>query len=141
MSTSAQHSDARRHILGTGFAFPIEGMKFNPDNDYVCCLICGAVYQSWWDRNHFYLPVGLLKNQRAEIAKELRDKWAAKHAKTHSQREHELLRLSGLSMTPEAAKKLTAFGLIPISDMFQQVEEVSAALFESTPVPTNDSEG
>ena len=134
-------SSERRHILGTGFAFPIEGMKFNPDNDYRACLICGAVYQSWFDRNHRYLPVGLLKNKRAAIAKELRDKWARKHALTHSYYEHELLKKSGLSMTLEAAQKLTAFGLIPISDMMVGYEEVNAALFESSPVPTTDSEG
>ena len=133
-------SDQRRHILGTGFAFPLEGMKFNPDDDYRACLICGAVYQSWFDRNHRYLPVGLLKNKRAAIGKEKRQKWAINHARTHSIYEHQLLRKSGMSMTPEAAKKLAAFGLIPISDMLVNYEEVSGALLESSPVPVDDSE-
>lgn len=137
-------SDERRHLFGTGFAMPIEGMKFNPDKDYRACLICGAVYQSWLDRNYQALPVGPLKQKLAARAKEQRGNWAVKHAGTHSIYEHELLKKSGLSMTPEAAKKLAAFGLLPLSDMMIDYlimgGETTAALRESVPIPITDVE-
>lgn len=136
-------SDQNRHILGSGFAQPIEGMKFNPDKDYRACLICGAVYQSWLDRNYQHLPVGPFKENLAARAKEQRDRWADNHARKHTRYEHELLKMSGLSMTPGAAKKLAAFGLLPISDMmldFFAGGEITAALKESVPVPIVDSE-
>lgn len=122
---------------------PIEGMKFNPDKDYRACLICGAVYQSWLDRNYQHLPVGPYKKRLAASAKQRRDNWADKHARTHSYYEHVLLKMSGLSMTPEAAKKLAAFGLLPISDMmldFYSGGEITAALKESVPIPVVDAE-
>jgi hypothetical protein len=49
-----------------------------------------------------------------------------------------------MSMTPEAAKKLVAFGVIPISDMAtptgNETDEIRVALLESTPVPNNDAD-
>jgi hypothetical protein len=50
-----------------------------------------------------------------------------------------MLKISGLTMTPEAAHKLAAFGLIPISDMVLN-EEVASALMESHPVPSSEVE-
>jgi hypothetical protein len=42
-------------------------------------------------------------------------------------------------MTPEAANKLAAFGLLPILDMVED-EEVQIALFESNSMPADDSQ-
>jgi len=48
-------------------------------------------------------------------------------------------------MTPEAAKKLAAFGLLPVGDMAtpegNESDEIRVALLESSPMPTDDSEG
>jgi hypothetical protein len=127
-------------LLGTGFAFPVKGFDFEPNCDYRACLICGAVFQSWLDRH----PVAPLKSK----ARRWRQEWADNHSKKHSRIEHERLRASGMSMTPTAANKLAAFGLIPISDMFElsvhqaiaERGELAAALLESTPIPIYDAE-
>lgn len=128
-------------LFGTGFAQRIQGMDFDPSCDYRACLICGAVYQSKLDRS----PVAPQALTRA-----MRQRWADKHAKTHPELEHKLLRVSGMSMTPAAANKLAAFGLLPISDMMSDLiaaeydiadrGEVLSALFESSPIPIIESE-
>lgn len=43
-------------------------------------------------------------------------------------------------MTPEAAFKLAAFGIISLSDLLVD-EEVAAALLLSSSIPTNDAKG
>jgi predicted component of type VI protein secretion system len=72
----------------------------------------------------------------AALAKQNRDAWAKTHAYTHTVQEHRQLKLSGRTMTPEAANKLAAYGVIPIVDMVLS-DEHSAALRESKAVPEN----
>lgn len=107
-------------------------MLFDPGSPYRACLICGAIYQSALDRSP---AVGPIKNRAA--AK--RQRWADNHSKKHSRIEHERLRISGMSMTPTAANKLAAFGLLPISDISRR-REVREALLEANSMPFNDSE-
>jgi hypothetical protein len=122
------------HLIGTGFTQRIEGMVFDPSRDYRACLICGDVFQSSLDRAPY--PTDRIRN----TAKKLRDNWAKKHARSHTQKEHAMLKASGMTMTPEAAHKLAAYGLIPVSDMAKFDSEITAALAESHPVPSADAE-
>jgi hypothetical protein len=108
-------------------------MLFDPAKDYRACLICGEIFQSFLDRLE-YRDLDVVAD-----ARRFRDEWARKHAKQHSEKEHHLLAISGNTMTPEAANKLAAFGLLPILDMVED-EEVQIALFESNSVPTDDSQ-
>ncbi len=122
----------KRHIVGHGFALRINGLKFDPNKDHTYCRICGDVYQSELDRNYTNL-------EEWYEAMERRRAWSHSHSKLHGEREHLALAQSGLWVTPEAASKLAAFGIIPISDMVLN-EEVSCALAESNPYPTEDSQ-
>lgn len=109
-------------------------MEFDPGRSYRACLICGNIFQSTLDRLEYVSPDVVVD------AKKQRDRWAELHAKRHTSREHYMLQLSGNTMTPEAAKKLAAFGLLPIIDMVED-DEVQIALLESSPMPTDDSDG
>ena len=109
-------------------------MDFDPSKPFRACLICGDVFQSWTDR----LESPTIREINSAYGK--REVWAKCHALRHTSREHLMLRQSGLTMTPEAANKLAAFGLLPISNMAKFDDEMSSALFESRPVPEKDSE-
>jgi len=101
-------------------------------------MICGAIFQSKLDHtvNQGELPHNSLKASRA---KELRERWSEQHRKSHPESEHKQLRKSGRAMTPEAAHKLAAFGIIPITDMVTD-NEVEYALMESSAIPTEDAQ-
>lgn len=108
-------------------------MEFDPDKPFRACLLCGDVYQSGLDRTP-----NPTDNQIA-VAAHYRQVWAEGHAKMqHKELEHRLLQISGMSMTPEAANKLAAFGLLPITDMAKFDEEIASALMESHPIPKDD---
>jgi len=73
------------------------------------------------------------------MAEEKRKAWAVNHAtKNHTQGEHEMLRGSGLYMTPEASKRLAPFGIVPLSQLVQD-EATSMALLEAPRAPTDDA--
>lgn len=119
------------NIIGTGFAVGLSSLtnfEFKPDKPFRACLICGDVFQSEDDRNNN--PLGAIKRQE----------WANRHAKTHTDKEHRMLMLSGNVMTPEASQKLAAYGVIPIANMITS-EEHEIALLESKAIPVNDAEG
>lgn len=101
------------------------GLDFDQAKPHTFCRICGAIYQSDLDRRDHYLAV------------KLRQDWSHRHAGTHTTTEHNQLLLSGRFLTPEAQIVLAAFGIISIT----LDDEIEQALFESRPVPTNDSEG
>ena len=118
-------------LIASGFAVglsELEGLRFKPDKPFRACLICGDVYQTDADRNND--PLGAISRQA----------WANTHAKTHSDREHRLLMLSGNVMTPEASHRLAAYGVIPVADMILSNEH-EVALRESKAIPTDDAEG
>lgn len=128
-------------LLGTGFAQNFEDLDFDPGKDYVACLLCGAVFQSKLDRAK--APLGLYTTEESlrHHAQDKRNDWAERHARnSHKPLEHHLLKLSGLTMTPEAANKLAGYGLLPLTDMSTFNEEVSSALLESRPKPNSDCE-
>jgi hypothetical protein len=108
----------------------LPNLSFRTDCPYTGCRICGAVYQSELDRTPGK-DIEALNGRRL---------WSFKHAKTHTPQEHYLLQISGSWCTPEAAKKLAAFGVIALTDMVLS-EEHAQAMLESSPVPANDAEG
>jgi len=128
------HSIVGRHLL-TNFAF-------DPDKPYTFCCICGDLYQDATQRE--VTPESPLN--KIAHATLLRKTWASSHAKTHSTREHELLRLSGRAVTPEAAVRLVPFGISPLTDMVLSDEHEHAAATaprrpqddaETLPTPTH----
>ena len=69
-----------------------------------------------------------------------RKEWSRIHAKTHTDREHLMLALSGLWVTPDAAYKLEGYGIHTIGSATLN-ENVEAALREAPSTPQNDVEG
>lgn len=123
----------RLHLVGTGFTLSNPGMLFRADCPYTCCRICGAVFQSTLDRQK-----GSFEHNFN--AMQMRKGWSITHAKLHSDEEHLKLAKSGMWATPEAAKRLAAYGIIALSDMVL-FDESSDALRASSPIPINDVEG
>lgn len=103
--------------------------------------MCGEVFQTDFDRfphrfATYDTPIPII----IEYATSLRKLWSQRHARTHTEREHVQLVLSGRWLTPEAAYRLAAFGVISIGDLVLD-DEIAAAYKESSPVPKNDAEG
>ena len=123
-------------VIATGIAVGLNeltGLLFDINCPWTCCRVCGAIYQSKLDRT-----VGDLGHNLT--AMELRREWSVRHARLHTEKEHLSLALSGRSVTPEAAEKLAAFGVIPLVDMVMD-EEVKSSLAEARAIPINDAEG
>lgn len=108
--------------------------EFDATKPYRCCLLCGVVFQSPLDRvaNPSFLEVLHCRG--------LRQEWADRHAKQHSEKEHVALRKSGRFCTPEAAHTLVPLGIAPVSDITMSHEHEHAGM-EAPRVPTNDAEG
>ena len=117
-------------------ALEAQGMVFNPQRDYVACAICGAIYQHFLSRlpEHEITAEGILQAQLARMA------WSRKHARTHLQKEHDDLAASGRKMTPEAALRLSTYGIIAYTDGLYS-DEHNAAMREAPRKPVNDVEG
>lgn len=95
---------------------------FDSEKPYRFCCICGAVYQCDVQRE---LTPDAPADRHAH-AYQLRQVWAEAHAKTHTQAEHRQLRMSGRSVTPEAAERLVPFGIAPLTDMLVSDEHAHA---------------
>lgn len=130
-----------RSLIGTGFAVGLEQLtnfEFDLNRPYTACLLCGVVYQSEIDRK---VPPGEEPHNSliARIAKERRGNWARAHAATeHTLDEHAELARSGRTMTPQAAQKLSAYGIIDITDMVVD-DEVADALAKASSTPLEDA--
>jgi hypothetical protein len=121
----------------------LEGLRFDPSKPYTGCKLCGAVFQSDYDRHPGNYVDGnlFIDTKMVELyALGLRKEWSQNHARRHSEHEHHMLELSGLWCAPEAAQSLAPLGVIPLTDMVVS-EETEEALRESKPVPTDDVEG
>lgn len=105
-------------------------MLFDASKPHAGCGICGAVFQSDYDRSG-------VDPYTATI---MRTDWRIAHSRRHSQTEHRQLANSGLFALPEAAQKLASYGIIPLTDTVRH-DEVSYALFESPRAPTDDADG
>lgn len=98
--------------------------EFRKDRDHTFCRICGKVFQPALNR----LPDEYYGDSAIYEAMLQRRAWSEKHARTHPAREHELLRLSGRFVTPEAALALVPYGIIPVQDIVFSVEHEQAGL-------------
>lgn len=67
--------------------------------------------------------------------------WRQEHARrNHTPAQHLALQRSSLLMTPEAAHKLAAFGIIPIEQMLSH-KPTEDALLEAPSVPQQEVQG
>ena len=110
-------------------------LKFNLSRPFVCCKLCGAVYQTEEDRS---IP----PTNPPELvipAKERRDNWAQLHAKAHTEREHAMLIMSGMWCSDIAANKLASYGIINMTDGAIN-PDIYSALKESPAIPLSEVE-
>jgi hypothetical protein len=118
-------------MIGTGFLFgrsELTGFNFDPSLPYAGCGICGKVYQPRFARPHDILTAVAITN------------WRKKHNESHTEREHLQLKASGRKMTPEAAQRLSQFGIIDFEGMVMD-DEIAHALRVVNARPTDDAEG
>lgn len=79
----------------------IDVSVFNLSQPFAGCRICGAVFQSKYDRLDPYNPT----------AWQERRVWTYEHARTHSKEEHIALRDSGKVVTDIARVRLCKIGI------------------------------
>jgi hypothetical protein len=124
------------------------------------CRLCGTVYQSDDDRLAYLYAHGgegtvggkhyrIMQPDESAAAhhnaqgKQRRELWLEIHNKlAHPNFFTELrqLELSGLPYTPEAAQKLSTYGIIYMGEIPHE-DEVAQALLEAPRAPVNDAEG
>ena len=123
------------HVVPPGLNEAI-GEYFNPRAAFSGCCICGAVFQSELDRKVFY---GYATPGEQVSATVQRRNWSNHHAnKQHTQKEHDDLAASGRFCTPEAAHKLAPYGIVTLSDSFN--EENRLAQEEAKRLPDTEPE-
>jgi hypothetical protein len=132
MPTSPQHLIMKGMTIGLD---AVADLKFTPNRPYTGCRICGATYQT--DEQRAVMPDSPI--DVVARATESRHLWSLRHARTHSASEHEKLAKSGFWCTPEAAHKLSSYGIIALSDAVFSTEH-NSALAESNAIPANDAE-
>lgn len=133
------------------------GLDFDPAAPYSGCRICGALYQSNLDResyaNHqaglFAISTDPISGEEYFIgdedavrlyikANDRRERWRYLHTRRyHTEREINTLRSSGFAFMPEAAHKLSPFGIIPLGNMHRDIAD---AMFEAPRAPVEDAE-
>lgn len=135
----------------TESSFKTLGLNFDPLAPYAGCRICGAVYQSPYDRDTLRYkendelwfadvwcgtPKALnIKNH----ADELRANWQRDHtAHEHSPGEVEDFSKTGFTLTPEAAHRLAPMGFAPSENRH---EEIVDAMATAPRAPFDDCEG
>lgn len=135
MSTLSQAIKDKLVIQGAAVGLDghnLPGLQFDITKAYRFCRICGVVFQTEADR-HAKTPLQLA------LVDARHKEWSLNHAKTHTNHQHNELKLSGLYALPHAAHKLASFGIFSIVDMVQNLE-VEGALRESKAIPTDDAQ-
>jgi len=103
-------------------------VTFDPTRPYTYCRVCGALFQLPPSGPHVSL------NPAEET--ELRRLWSKQHARSHSSAQHRSLALSRRWLTPEAAHRLAAYGVIDLVSLATSEEHQDAYLkAPSTPEP------
>jgi hypothetical protein len=145
-------------MVSSHTSFKTLGMDFDPDAPYAGCRLCGAVYQSKLDRLSLNLALqgrihSIYDPNSAETvyygdqdaieildeANSRRDRWREVHTRRyHTEEQAHSLARTGLAFTPEAAYRLSPYGIFPLGNLH---EEVVAALAEAPRVPEEESEG
>lgn len=121
----------------------IPGLLFKPTRPNCYCRICGAVFQSDYDRNPEWFKNSIEFCNSVDLvsiyATSLRKEWSIKHSRSHTDAEHRHLALSGQFLLPEAAHKLAAFGVVDVKGMVMD-KEIEAAYAEAPAIPQSDAE-
>lgn len=129
------------YVTGAAIHTGLVNFEFDVEAPYSGCRICGALFQSTVDRQYLQTNQNLhtdskfLKRLKYESDR-LRDEWRTRHARSHTEKEHELLAQSGDWCTPTAAHKLAPFGIFPL----ESEGEIAEAMFEAPRAPVNDVE-
>lgn len=135
-------------------SFDSLGLNFNPLAPYAGCRLCGAVFQSDYDRltlmlkdeGKLYFNEVLKEWDGTKYAlkvkthaDELRENWRKDHRRAnHTDEEVEAFNKTGLSVTPEAAHKLAPMGFAPSENRH---EEIVDAMATAPRAPYDDCEG
>lgn len=109
-------------------------LTFDLNSPHTYCRICGDIFQTPQDRQKNQSKANVFYNT------ERRKNWSKLHAKTHTEREHLGLAISGLWVTADAAYKLESYGIHAIGSAILS-KSVEAALREAPNTPQNDVEG
>ena len=116
-------------LVATGVAVGLTTL-FDPQRSNTYCRICGAIYQTDYDREpeRFKHLAGFDGNITLveRYATSLRKFWSIAHSKTHTEKQHSDLMASGHFLTPEAAYKLAPFGVVDIVALVISDEHASA---------------
>lgn len=110
---------------------------FRKDRPFAGCCICGALFQPAWMSCASDIQYAVDKQRLVDGEYEIKE-WRAKHNSNHTAREHLAYAQSGLAFTPEAARRLAPYGLVPIGDADQP--EIAQALLEADRAPSDDVE-
>lgn len=107
----------------------LPGLKFRANKPHAFCCICGDVYQHPDDRLLEWSPIHQWRH----------DDWRTRHTKArHTEHEVNSFRLSGLSLTPEAAHRLAPYGVISLDGLFDA--GLASAMAEAPRAPVDDAE-
>lgn len=130
-------------LLGQAGRDSLVGFVFQLEAPWKACRLCGSVYQSDLDRQAYKLQQDgevLAAAYINEQATQRRQRWE----KIHNRREHpnyftevRQLELSGLPVTPDAARRLSTYGIIPIGPTTYE-DEIADALFSAPRAPYDD---
>lgn len=133
----------RTVILGQAGRGGLTNYTFVLEAPWKACRLCGTVYQSDLDREAYKAQQDGLTGRAAileSLGKSRRETWLLVHNKTNHpnyDKELRLLNMSGLDVTPEAAQKLSTYGIV----VTQGGEETALALLEAPRCAINDVEG
>lgn len=125
-----------KQLYTTGMAVglqELEGLTFDISKPYIFCRLCGAIRQTNLDRN----AVSQEKLLDSLLA---RREWSLKHARIHPEHQHKSLERSKRFLTPEAAHRLAAFGIVDLVGLSIDDEMIDAYALSKS-VPTDDAEG
>jgi len=113
------------------------------DRNLAACRMCGDIFQPLYfieatDEQFNQTDMDTL-SKKFQAEQEIMS-WRVRHNRKHTEKEHFDFATSGLTFTPEAAKKLAPFGLVPVGDLTVVNSEVGQALAEAPRLPNDDVE-
>lgn len=105
---------------------------FDPQAPVAGCRLCGAVFQTKFHRMYYYGDTFLLQK-----VIDLNNEWRYKHTiRKHSATEIDNFSKTGFAFTPEAAYKLSPFGIIPLGRLHKDIAD---SMFEAPRAPDLDN--
>ena len=124
------------HTIVGGTA--LTNFTFRKDRPWAGCQICGEVFQPKFNMEADEYAFHADLNKKLAAEDEITD-WREKHNKTHTAKEHIDLRRSGMTFTPEAARRMAPLGVVPVVDALQY-EEIAQAMKEAPRAPLTEIE-